>query len=371
MPTTPQHLPELARLVDQVCMAAAQRQPLTIRAGGTKDFYGNAVDGNTGVAEQLDPRSYSGVIAYQPTELVITARAGTPLREIETLIAAQGQMFGFEPPHFGVGATFGGCIAAGLAGPRRAGMGPAAGAIRDFMLGARVLNGTGQIQQSGGTVMKNVAGYDVSRLLAGSMGTLGVLLEASVKLVPRPFSEDTRRLACDEVQARALLSRWARASLAVSASCWCEGQLVVRLSGAHSAVMHGIAVVGGEDLSAAEATAFWSGVREQTVDFFAQSFPLWRVSVPATADSLALGAPELQEWGGALRWVATTLPAATVRARAATLGGHATLFRNNPGGVVALTPLSAIQQSLESRVRAAFDPHGIFNSGRMHANAAC
>jgi len=371
MPTTPQHLPELAHLVDQVNTAAAKRQPLTIRAGGTKDFYGNTFHDNTAVAERLDPRSYSGVIAYQPTELVITARAGTPLREIETLIAAQGQMLGFEPPHFGVGATFGGCIAAGLAGPRRAGMGPAAGAIRDFMLGARVLNGTGQVQQFGGTVMKNVAGYDVSRLFAGSMGTLGVLLEASVKLVPRPVTEDTRRLACDEVHARALLSRWARASIAMSASCWSEGKLVVRLSGAYAAVTHGIAVVGGEGLSRAEATVFWSAVREQTVDFFAQSLPLWRVSVPATADSLALGAPELHEWGGALRWVATPLPAATVRARAAALGGHATLFRNNPGGVAAFTPLSQTQQSLESRVRAAFDPLGIFNAGRVHANAAC
>ena len=239
---------DVIALREAVCEAAATRTALRIRAGGTKDFYGNATTGSV-----LDPRSYCGVVAYEPSELVITARAGTPLTELENTLAAHGQMLAFEPPHFGSTATLGGCIAAGLAGPRRTAYGPCYGGVRDFVLGARMLDGRGEVLTFGGSVMKNVAGYDLARMLVGSLGVLGVILEVSVKVLPQPTAQLTLSFELQQQEALDRLNAWAGQPLPLSASVWHEGVLSVRLSGSRAAVADARSRLGGEMIEASGA----------------------------------------------------------------------------------------------------------------------
>jgi glycolate oxidase FAD binding subunit len=350
----------LTALREAVCEAEAKRVPLRIRAGGTKDFYGNATTGSV-----LDPRGHSGVIAYEPSELVITARAGTPLTELESMLAEHGQMLAFEPPHFGSTATLGGCIAAGLAGPRRTAYGPCYGAVRDFVLGARMMDGRGDVLTFGGSVMKNVAGYDLARLLVGSLGVLGVILEVSVKVLPKPAAQLTLSFELEQRESLDRLNAWAGQPLPLSASVWHEGVLSVRLSGSHAAVTDARTRLGGESMEPASAEAFWVDIREQTHLFFAGAEPLWRVSVPSTMPALELHGSQLIEWGGALRWLRTSQAAREVRAAAQQGGGHATLFRGAPADEV-FTPLSAPLMTLHKRLKAHFDPAGIFNPGRLY-----
>jgi glycolate oxidase FAD binding subunit len=273
-------------------------------------------------------------------------------------------MLAFEPPHFGAGATLGGCIAAGLSGPRRA----AAGALRDFVLGARLVDGRARELAFGGRVMKNVAGYDVSRLLAGSLGTLGLILEVSLKVLPRPAAEHTLRLEMPQEKALESLNRWAGTPLPVSASAWREGELTVRLSGAERAVQAAAEKLGGEALATADAARFWSGIREQTDPWFAGEAPLWRLSVACAAAPLELAGAPLLEWGGALRWLRSGADAATVRAAAARAGGHATLFRGGDKAAGVFAPLAPALARLHRELKAGFDPAGVFNPGRLYAD---
>ncbi len=343
----------LEPLKEQVRAATAARTPLVIRAGGSKDFYGNATKG-----ERLDPRGYAGIVAHEPTELVITARSGTRLSELEALLDAAGQMLPFEPPHFGTDATVGGCVAAGLAGPRRA----SAGGVRDYVLGAKLLTGRGEVLSFGGTVMKNVAGYDVARLAAGSLGVLGVITEVSLKVLPKPVAEATLRLELGEAAALKRMNEWAGQPLPVSATAWRDGVLHVRLSGARAAVSEAQRKIGG---TVVDGAALWHGLREQTDAFFAGNAPLWRLALPSPAEVLELPGAQLIEWGGAQRWLRSEAPAAQIRARAAACGGHATLFRGGERHHV-FTPLPAPIAAIHKRLKAEFDPAGIFNPGRMY-----
>jgi glycolate oxidase FAD binding subunit len=332
-------------------------KPLRIRGGGSKDWYGQGMDG-----EILDTRTHAGIVDYEPTELVITARCGTPLAEIEAALAERGQMLAFEPPHFGESATFGGMVAAGLSGPRRA----SAGALRDFVLGARLLDGNGEVLNFGGRVMKNVAGYDVARLLAGSLGTLGLLLEISVKVLPLPVSEATLRFESGEADALRRLNEWAGKPLPLSASCWHDGVLTLRLSGARAAVEDARRTFGGELVP--DCARFWAGLREQRHDFFAGDGALWRLSLPSTAGAVALR-DQLIEWGGAQRWLRApgdADTAARIRAAAVAAGGHATLFRGGDKHVGVFQPLAPAVARIHARLKSGFDPAGVFNPGRMH-----
>ncbi|MDH3318594.1 MAG: glycolate oxidase subunit GlcE [Betaproteobacteria bacterium] len=347
----------LERLRERIRGAAARGAPLRLRGGGSKDFYGGDPRG-----EVLDTREHAGIVDYEPTELVVTARCGTPLAELEGALAAQGQMLAFEPPHYGAGATLGGCVAAGLSGPRRA----AAGALRDFVLGVRLLDGRARELGFGGRVMKNVAGYDVSRLLAGSLGTLGLILEVSLKVLPRPAAERTLRFELPQDKAIESLNRWAGMPLPLSASAWRDGELAVRLSGAERAVQAAAQKLGGEALDAASAERFWSGIREQSDPFFAGEAPLWRLSVPSAAAPLELAGELLIEWGGALRWLRSGADTATVRGAAARAGGHATLFRGGDKAAGVFAPLAPALLRLHRELKAAFDPAGVFNPGRLH-----
>ncbi|MGE0875950.1 MAG: glycolate oxidase subunit GlcE, partial [Burkholderiales bacterium] len=268
--------------------AAGNGTPLCLRGGGSKDFYGGEPQG-----EPLDVRTYAGLVSYEPTELVLTARCGTPLAEIDAVLERERQMLPFEPPHFGAGATLGGCVAAGLSGPRRA----SAGAVRDFVLGARIIDGRGRDLAFGGQVMKNVAGYDVSRLLAGSLGTLGLILEVSLKVLPRPAQEMTLTLEMPEAKALEQMNRWAGTPLPLSATVWRDGELSVRLSGAESALRAASERIGGERIEGAASERFWLGIREHTHAFFAGAAPLWRLSVPSNAPPIELPGDRLSEWG--------------------------------------------------------------------------
>jgi glycolate oxidase FAD binding subunit len=349
----------IEQLAAHIRDAAAGKRPLNIRGGGSKDFYGNAA-----VGEPLDVAAYRGIVDYEPTELVVTARCGTPLAELEAALAEQGQLLPFEPPHFGPAATLGGCIAAGLSGPRRA----YAGAARDFVLGVRILDGNGDDLRFGGQVMKNVAGFDVSRVMTGSLGTLGVILEVSLKVLPLPVAGATLRLAMDEAAAIRTLNEWGGKPLPVSATAWNAGQLHVRLSGARAAVEAAVRTLGGDAVDAAEATAFWRGIREQTDAFFAQgTTPLWRLSLPSTTPPLALPGEQLIEWGGAVRWVKGDAPAEAIRAAATAAGGHATLFRAQDKSAGAFQPLAPGLLAIHRKLKHTFDPAGIFNRGRLYS----
>ncbi|HZQ71557.1 MAG TPA: glycolate oxidase subunit GlcE [Burkholderiales bacterium] len=342
----------LEELRARIAEAAAQRRALRLRGGGTKDFYGGEPTG-----ELLDTAGYRGILTYEPTELVVTARCGTPLAELEAALAGQGQWLPFEPPHFGSGATVGGCVAAGLSGPARA----SAGALRDFVLGIRAIDGRARVLGFGGQVMKNVAGYDVSRLLAGSLGTLALIAEVSLKVLPRAPVERTLRFAMAQPQALDALNAWAGEPLPISASLWEGGALFLRLSGAAPAVAAAAAKLGGEPADA----AIWSGVREQTAAYFSGPEPLWRLSVPSRTPVLELPGRQLIEWGGALRWLKSGAPAEAVREAAARAGGHAALFRGADKRAGAFAALDPVKLRLHRELKAAFDPAGILNPGRL------
>jgi glycolate oxidase FAD binding subunit len=337
--------------------AAARRAPLRLRGGGSKDFYGAQPRGDV-----LDTRAYAGIVDYEPTELVVTARCGTRLVELEEALSIANQFLPFEPPHFGDDATLGGCIAAGLSGPRRA----SAGALRDYLLGARVIDGQGRVLAFGGQVMKNVAGYDVSRLFAGSLGTLGLIAEASLKVLPRPRAERTLELEVSQERALELMNRWAGQPLGVSATCWCDGELRVRLSGAESALRAGAEKIGGASVPDAAAMTYWQQLREHSDGFFAGDEPLWRLAVASDAAPLGLPGRQLIEWGGGLRWLKTHADASTVREAAGRARGHATLFRGGERAEGVFTPLNAVTMRLHRELKAAFDPAGIFNPGRLY-----
>jgi glycolate oxidase FAD binding subunit len=345
----------LAALQDEIRMAAERAAPLRLRGGGSKDFYGNEPRG-----EVLDLRRYAGIIDYEPSELVLTARGGTPLAEVEAVLAERGQCLPFEPPHFGP-ATLGGCIAAGLAGPRRA----AAGALRDFVLGVKLIDGRGRALEFGGRVMKNVAGYDVARLVAGSLGTLGVIAEASVKVLPQPSAERTLRFDMDQATALDAMNTWAGEPLPITASAWHDGALYVRLAGSAAAVQAAAPRLGGAEL--ADTAALWRAIREQTHAFFAGEAPLWRIAVPSAAAPLGLAGAQLLEWNGGLRWLRSSASAQEIRAAAKRAGGHATLFRARDKSAGAFTPLDPVLARLHRALKNAFDPAGILNPGRMYA----
>jgi glycolate oxidase FAD binding subunit len=345
----------------RVAAAHAARTPLRLRGGGSKDWYGQASAG-----EVFDTRSYHGIVDYEPSELVVTARCGTPLAELEQTLAQQNQMLAFEPPHFGPGATVGGMVASGLSGPRR----QSAGALRDFVLGVDLVDGRGELLHFGGKVMKNVAGYDVSRLLAGSLGTLGLIASVSLKVLPRPVSETTLLFEVDQQGALEKLNTWSGRALPLASSAWLDGRLALRLAGANAAVSAATRELGGEVM--ADADRFWHDLREQRTEFFSGADDagngLWRLALPTTTPPLALPGRQLIEWGGGQRWLRSEPGAdpAAIRAAAAERGGHATLFRGGDKRLGVFAPLQPALARVHRRLKDSFDPAGIFNPARMY-----
>ncbi|ADC61126.1 glycolate oxidase subunit GlcE [Allochromatium vinosum] len=351
-------------LQERVRAALADATPLRLLGNDTKSFIGRA-----GGGEPLGLSGHTGLISYQPTELVVTARCGTTLAELKAALAEQGQMLPFEPPHFagpdGQGATLGGTIACGLSGPAR----PYWGAARDLVLGARVLTGRGEVLRFGGEVMKNVAGYDVSRLMVGALGTLGILLDVSLKVLPIPAATRTRALSCNEGEALERMTRWGARPWPLSATCFDGERLWVRLSGTAQGVAEAAEQIGGEPVADDEAEVFWQRLREQEFAFFSQGeSPLWRLSLPQGAPAVRLEGAQWIEWSGSQRWLRSEASESTIRAEAERLGGQATCFRGGDRTGEVFHPLPEPLMQLHRRVKSAFDPHGLLNPGRLYAN---
>ena len=368
---------------EQILIAAKNKTPLSIQGGGTKSWYGN-----TNRFTNLDTRPYSGVLEYQPEELVITACAGTPLQEIEAILKEKNQVLAFEPPHFGEHATFGGAIAAGLAGPGRISVGN----FRDFVLGARILDGKGQDLSFGGQVMKNVAGYDVSRLLPGSMGTLSLLLEASVKVLPKPAATASLRCQISQEKALKILNEWAGQPLPLSASCWIGnsddvgGELTIRLAGAAAAVKAAIPLMSSialaKEIDPASAEIFWNDLREQKLSFFTNlgvDQTLYRLALPAACGPLAVPNSDdslVLEWHGQQRWIKAASDEATfaaIKQLATSHGGHASRFKQGANvdpsferfTLLSEQAHSKALEAVQARLRSAFDPAGVFATKRL------
>jgi len=342
-----------ARLLDQVRSAIERGQGLRIRGGNSKAFLGRPVE-----AEELDTRSHSGVVHYDPTELVVTVRSGTRVSDLNALLAAEGQNLPPEAPDFDGRATVGGMVASALAGPRR----PWAGSVRDFVLGTRVITGQGRHLRFGGEVMKNVAGYDFSRLLAGSHGCLGLITEVSLKVLPLPRRACSLALDVDAATAMDMLTQWRRDDLPVSGAFHWKQRLHVRLEGGEATVDAARARLGGDEID----SGIWTELRERKLAFFDTSLPLWRLSVPWQTRLEPLPGEVLLDWAGAQRWLASDAPPQSIRAIAASLGGHAACY--TPG--IDDTPFQLLPEALmrfHRRLKAQVDPHGIFNHGRMYA----
>ncbi|MBB3190487.1 glycolate oxidase subunit GlcE [Halomonas cerina] len=360
-PSTDQDISEA--LGERIRRADAEGTPLRIVGGDTKAFYGRHVQGRPGEGEILSTREHRGITTYDPVELIVSVRTGTPMAELEARLAEHGQMLPFEPPHFGKTATVGGMIATGLSGPRR----PWVGSVRDFVLGTRVVTHEGRQQRFGGEVMKNVAGYDLSRLMVGAQGTLGLLTEVSLKVLPRPGARRSLRLEMPLAEALTKLAEWGRQPLPLSAAAWHAGALHLRLEGGPSSVAATRERLGGEELDA----SFWDDLREQRLAFFSRddARPLWRLSLPPNTPPLALPDVEaddlLYDWAGTQRWLRSDLAADTLREACARAGGHATCY--TPGAAEPFMPLAPVVAKYHRRLKAELDPRGIFNPGRLYA----
>ncbi len=339
----------------QVDSAVADRTPLEIRGGGSKTFYGGK---SSPPLQLLETAGHRGIVHYAPTELVITARAGTRIRDINDALAEKRQRIPFEPPEMDGHGTLGGTLATGFSGPAR----PWAGAARDHVLGTRVLNGRGQVLRFGGEVMKNVAGYDVSRLMVGAMGTLGVILESSLKVLPEPEMEASLVLEMDHGAGLDFMAGLGAQPLPLSGAVLHDGSLHLRLSGTEAGVGMAMRRLGGEEPSDGEG--FWRGLREFTHPFFETGLPVWRIALPAGARP-DLPGDVLVDWGGGQWWLCSQAPAEAIREPVSGAGGHATLFRGGDGESAVFHPLSQAMAVLQERIRASFDPEGIFNPGRM------
>ncbi len=348
-----------AALAERIRQANADGTPLRIVGGDTRVFYGREVE-----AGELSTREHSGIRFYDPVELVVSVRAGTPLVDLEAALAEHGQMLPFEPPRYGAASTVGGMVATGMSGPRR----PWAGSVRDFVLGARVINHEGIEQRFGGEVMKNVAGYDLSRLMVAAQGTLGLITEVSFKVLPKPGASHSLRLELSLDEARRRLAEWGREPLPLSAAAWLDGALHLRLEGGPSSVAATRARIGGDELD----NAFWPALRDQHLPFFrAGQAPLWRLSLPQRAPALDLpGIDEslmIHDWAGAQRWLRTELDAEAVRQACQAAGGHATCYGPRPAAIEPFTPLPEVLMKYHRNLKAQLDPKGIFNPGRLYA----
>jgi FAD/FMN-containing dehydrogenase len=338
-------------LLEQVNQARANATPLRIQGSNSKAFLGREVAG-----EVLDTRVHRGIVSYDPTELVVSVRAGTPLTELLAALDAKGQMLPCEPPSFGEGATVGGMIAAGLSGPRR----PWSGSVRDFVLGTRVITGLGKHLRFGGEVMKNVAGYDLSRLLVGSYGCLGVLTEVSLKVLPKPRQCLSISLELDSARALSKLAEWGQQPLPISAASHDGQRLFLRLEGGEGSVTAAHQRLGGEPLD----SVHWTELNEQRLGFFDEGLPLWRLSLPNNLGPLSLPGEQLIDWAGAQRWLKSE--ADNIQSLAHELGGHATCFSHGASDTP-FQPLAPALLRYHRQLKAQLDPQGLFNPGRMYA----
>jgi len=344
------------QLIDQVKSAKTNNTTLKIVGGNSKAFLQACK-----APDSLEMTSHAGVVNYEPTELVLTARTGTPIVEIEKLLADNGQYLSFEPPHFTENTTIGGVVASGMGGPRR----PWGGAPRDVLLGCRLLTGTGDVMRFGGEVMKNVAGYDVSRLMAGAQGSLGVILEVSLKVLPAPSKTITLTQTLSESEAQQKMRELAARPMPLSGACYFNGQLYIRLSGAHASVNAWSKKIGGERL--AENNTFWERLRDHKLDFFDRPSPVWRISLPPAAPAIACAESSLIDWAGGQRWIISNVASEEIKNEAQALKGHAKQFYGNASPEPWAMSSQPALAPIHKRLKETFDPKRIFNPG-THAD---
>ncbi len=340
---------------EQFKRAAGDKAPIRIEGHNSKAFYGRSVTGRL-----VSTREHRGILSYEPSELTIQARSGTPLRNIEAALAEHRQVLAFEPPCFDGRGTLGGAIASGLSGPAR----PFCGAARDVVLGVSLVNGRGQLLRFGGQVMKNVAGYDVSRFVTGSMGTLGLFTDVSLKVLPEPEAEMTLVQEATQAQAIERFTRWCAQPLPLSAACWHNDRLSLRLWGARAALQQAGKTIGGEQIE--QSAAWWLSIRDQSHAFFESTGPLWRLSLPPATAVAQISGDWFIDWAGAQRWLQSSEDAAVIRKFAADAGGHAALFRCGDRSGEVFHPLTKPLFNLHQRLKRAMDPEGILNPGRMY-----
>jgi glycolate dehydrogenase FAD-binding subunit len=347
------------QLASAVHDAIANREPLQICGGGSKaQWLGRSIN-----AKPLNLASHCGIVDYQPSELVITARAGTKISDINALLSDQGQMLACESPSLHNTATIGGTVASNISGPAR----PWGGSIRDAVLGMQIINGRAQQLNFGGQVMKNVAGYDVSRLQAGALGTLGVITEVSLKVVPQP--ETTRTLVFDMSASDAIekMNQRSAESAPLTGACWVDDRMYLRLSGNGSAVSFTAQQWGGEECE--ESAQPWHALQEMSHAFFEGDEALWRLSLKSTeplSSELPGDTPQLIDWGGAQRWLRGQLDFQALQKVASAGGGHAVCFSGGNRGEEVRSSLDKAQEQIQLRLKHAFDPAGIFNPGRLY-----
>ena len=344
-------------LVAAVAQASASKTPVYIAGGNTKrDMLGRRCE-----AKPLDLSGHRGIVDFQPSELVITVRAGTPLVDIERTLAPEGLCMAFDPPQFDGIATVGGTLACNLSGPSR----PWAGSIRDAVLGVRLINGRAELLKFGGQVMKNVAGYDVSRLQAGALGTLGVITEVSLKVQPQPEAVASLAFEVSRQDAIETMNRRAGEPKPLTGAFWYKGRMYLRLAGSASAVEHTARLWGGERLP--RRTDLWTSLRDMTLSFFSGDAPLWRASHKPTAPAWEFPEEQLIDWCGAQRWFSGDLELDALEGAAANAGGHIMLFRGGDRLREVRQRLNTVEQHLQSRIKYSFDPEGIFNPGRLYS----
>ncbi|MDH5392407.1 MAG: glycolate oxidase subunit GlcE [Gammaproteobacteria bacterium] len=347
----------------QILAAYKNKTHCRIEGGNSKAFIGNAPP-DSQASINISTAEHTGIISYDASELVITARSGTTLHEIKQALAENNQSLPFEPPSFADSATIGGTIACNLSGPARA----YSGAARDFVLGSRIINGKGDDMQFGGQVMKNVAGYDASRLMAGAYGTLGLILEVSLKVLPLAQTEITIKSQQHINSAIKNINALSAQNWPISASVYLDGHLYIRLNSSEMNCLSASQAI-SQKINAteiADSKAFWTSITEQQHAFFDTSQSIARLSLPATAEDIEPGGEQLIEWGGALRWLKTDLPIQQLRDTARTLGGHVTAYKNYPQATEYFQPLAPGMHSLHQRLNKAFDPAGILNPGRLY-----
>ena len=336
--------------------ANTAQQTLQIQGGGSKSFYGNEISANT-----LDVSNNTGIVEYEPSELFITARNGTLLSEIEATLEANNQILPFEPPHFSPSATLGGAVACGLSGPRR----PFASSLRDCILGVNIVNGKGEYLEFGGKVMKNVAGYDASRLMCGALGTLGVLTQVSIRVAPKPQAEITLALDINQNEALNKMNAWAQTQLPISATYFNNDILHVRIASLEKNIEKIHKQIGGEKISSSEE--FWKSVKNHQSEFFQTDQPLWRIIMPNNTPPLSINGESCIEWNGGLRWIITTEDAQHITNQCQAFKGYASLFKANSKPNDCLAEINPNLKKLHLNLKTAFDPNRILNPGRMYS----
>jgi len=350
---TAEHIQSLCESIKE---AYSAEQALLIQGGNSKAFYGNKIS-----TKPLDVTANKGIIEYEPSELFITALGGTLLSDIESTLDAHDQMLAFEPAHFSTSATIAGTVACGLSGPRR----PYAGSIRDCVLGTHIINGKGEYLEFGGKVMKNVAGYDVSRLMCGAFGTLGVITQVSLKVIPTPQSEITLAIECSETEALTNMNNWAQTQIPITATFFIDGTLYVRMSGLDKVTKKIHNEFGGERIESSQS--FWNSIKNHHSEFFQTSDPLWRCIVPNNTPPLSISGDSCMEWNGGLRWIKTTEDSEQIKNSCQLARGYASLFRSESKPTDCLAPVNPNLQKLHLNLKNAFDPKRILNPGRMYS----